>query len=66
VAGPGGQGGHAPGTVYIGVAIGDVATAFRLELGGDRQSVRSQTVARSLEQLSAVLVSTGGLTGEYF
>jgi nicotinamide-nucleotide amidase len=66
VAGPGGQSGHAPGTVYIGVAIGDVATAFRLELGGDRQSVRSQTVARSLEQLSAVLFSTGGLTGEYF
>jgi nicotinamide-nucleotide amidase len=66
VAGPSGQGGHAPGTVYIGVAIGDASIAFRLELEGDRQSVRSQTVARALEQLSAVLVSTGGSTGKSF
>jgi nicotinamide-nucleotide amidase len=60
VAGPGGQGGQPAGTVYIGVSIGDASTAFRLELGGDRQSVRSQTVDRSLKQLSAVLDSTGG------
>jgi nicotinamide-nucleotide amidase len=66
VAGPGSQGGTAPGTVYIGVAIGDSSTALRLELGGDRQSVRRQTVDRSLERQSAVLDSTGGLAPESF
>lgn len=53
VAGPGGQDGHAAGTVYLGLALGEDVSSLRLELGGDRQAIRNQTVSESLRQLMA-------------
>jgi nicotinamide-nucleotide amidase len=57
VAGPGPQDGHPAGTVYIGLAIGDAVSSLRLELGGDRGAIRTQTVSESLERLRTALAS---------
>lgn len=51
VAGPSSQDGHPAGTVYLGLAIGEHVSSLRLELGGDRQAIRNQTVSESLRQL---------------
>jgi nicotinamide-nucleotide amidase len=55
VAGPDGQDGHAPGEVWIGVALGDEATAVGLALGGDRAAIRRETVSESLSRLRDLL-----------
>jgi nicotinamide-nucleotide amidase len=55
VAGPGAQGGHSAGTVYLGFAIGDDVSSLRLELGGDRAAIRDETVSESLSRLRIVL-----------
>jgi nicotinamide-nucleotide amidase len=55
VAGPGPQGGHSAGTVYLGFAIGDDVSSLRLELGGDRAAIRDETVSESLLRLRTAL-----------
>jgi nicotinamide-nucleotide amidase len=55
VAGPGPQGGHSAGTVYLGFAIGDDVSSLRLELGGDRAAIRDETVSESLLRLRIAL-----------
>lgn len=44
VAGPDPQDGHPPGEVWIAIATTAGAHAVRLELGGDRASIRRETV----------------------
>ena len=51
VAGPAEQEGHPPGTVWIGVAVGDDVEATRLRLPGDRDRVRSFTVISLMDRL---------------
>ncbi|NYD66467.1 CinA family protein [Agromyces atrinae] len=48
VAGPDPQDGHAPGTVFVGIASARGIRSVRLELGGDRDSIRRATVAAAL------------------
>jgi nicotinamide-nucleotide amidase len=56
VAGPDPQDGIPPGTVYLGLAGPDgAATARRLDLTGDRPSIRRATVAAALDLLAAAL-----------
>jgi len=49
VAGPDPQDGHPPGEVWIAVASDAGIRSLRLELGGDRDAVRRETVAAVLE-----------------
>jgi nicotinamide-nucleotide amidase len=51
VAGPAEQEGKPPGTVWIGVAIGDEVDAVKLQLPGDRTRVRQMTVISLLDRL---------------
>ena len=44
VAGPDPQDGHQPGEVWIAVATSTEVRSMRLELGGDRASIRRETV----------------------
>ena len=55
VAGPGAQDGHEAGTVYIGIAIGEVVSSLRLQLSGDRLAIREGTVSELLVQLESRL-----------
>jgi len=48
VAGPGPQDEHPPGTVFVGLSRGDVVSAHRLELSGDRDEVRAGSVQAAL------------------
>jgi nicotinamide-nucleotide amidase len=48
VAGPDPQNGHPPGEVWIAVASAAGARSVRLELGGDRDAVRRETVVAVL------------------
>ena len=56
VAGPDPQDGHPPGEVWIAVATSAEVRSVRLELGGDRASIRRETVDAVLE-LALVVVS---------
>lgn len=49
VAGPDPQDGHPPGEVWIAVATATGIRSVRLELGGDRESIRRETVESVLE-----------------
>lgn len=49
VAGPDGQDGTAPGTVFIGVAVGDEVEAMGLEFSGGRDAIREATVRAALD-----------------
>ncbi len=49
VAGPDSQDGHLPGDVWIAVATTAEVRSVRLELGGDRASIRRETVAAVIE-----------------
>jgi nicotinamide-nucleotide amidase len=49
VAGPDPQDGHPPGEVWIAVATADGVRSVHLELGGDRDAVRRETVVAVLE-----------------
>jgi nicotinamide-nucleotide amidase len=51
VAGPDPQGGHPPGTAFIGIATSDGARAMGVTLTGDRQAIRDGVVYQSLVQL---------------
>jgi nicotinamide-nucleotide amidase len=55
VAGPDPQDGHPPGEVWLGFAIGREVTAVGLALGGDRATIRGDTVSGSLSRLRALL-----------
>ena len=55
VAGPDGQSGHPPGTVWVGVAIGDRLIARGAVLRGDRAEVRAATVALAVQALLELL-----------
>jgi nicotinamide-nucleotide amidase len=48
VAGPDPQDGHPPGEVWSAVATADGVRSVRLELGGDRDAVRRETVVAVL------------------
>jgi nicotinamide-nucleotide amidase len=48
VAGPDPQDGHPPGEVWIAVASSTGVRSLRLELGGDRDAVRRETVVAVL------------------
>jgi nicotinamide-nucleotide amidase len=54
-AGPDPQDGHQPGEVWLGFAIGDAVTAVGLALGGDRETIRRDTVSESLSRVRALL-----------
>jgi nicotinamide-nucleotide amidase len=51
VAGPDPQGGHAPGTAFIGISTRDGEFSVRVTLMGDRQQIRDGVVYESLVQL---------------
>lgn len=55
VAGPQAQDGHSPGTVFLGLALGDDVSSLRLDLVGDRQTIRNRVVFESLLRLKEAL-----------
>ncbi|MDH6236613.1 CinA family protein [Cryobacterium sp. CG_9.6] len=55
VAGPGPQGGHAEGTVFIGLSKGTGSWALPLHLTGSRDEIRAETVARAVEAVRDLL-----------
>ena len=55
VAGPDGQGGRSPGTVFVGVSVGDRTRVVELALSGTRSEIRRQTVLRAIEELASEL-----------
>ncbi|MHB1173285.1 MAG: CinA family protein [Lacisediminihabitans sp.] len=57
VAGPESQGGHPPGTVYLGIAVGAEVRAVAFQLAGDRQAIREAVVSESLVQLRNQIMS---------
>lgn len=55
VAGPDGQDGHAPGTVYIGIAFAGAVHASTLALTGTRAQIRAKTVHHAIQEIEAAL-----------
>ena len=55
VAGPDPQDGHEPGEVWLGFAVGEEVSAVGLALGGDRGTIRRDTVSESLSRLRLLL-----------
>jgi nicotinamide-nucleotide amidase len=55
VAGPDEQDGHTPGTVFVGLDLGDGATNIALRLPGDRQRIRSYAAISALDALRRAL-----------
>ncbi|WP_345761398.1 CinA family protein [Diaminobutyricibacter sp. McL0608] len=55
VAGPDGQGGRTPGTVFVGVSFGEGTRVVELALSGGRSEIRRATVVRAIEELAAEL-----------
>jgi nicotinamide-nucleotide amidase len=51
VAGPTEQEGHPPGTVWLGLAIGDEVDAIQVRLPGDRDRIRQMTVISLMDRL---------------
>lgn len=51
VAGPDSQGGHAPGTVFLGIAGPDGVNVVPLKLAGDRWAIRSGAVVAAITEL---------------
>ena len=58
VAGPDPQGGHEPGTVFVGLAVPGDVRVVELSLRGDRQAIRTATVSESLVALDRWLAET--------
>ncbi len=52
VAGPTPQSGHEPGTVFLGIAIGDTVEAVELHLDGTRDQIRARTVGEAVRALA--------------
>ncbi|MDQ0895708.1 CinA family protein [Agromyces ramosus] len=59
VAGPDPQDGRSPGTVFVGVAMGDHVEVTALELTGDRAAIRSATVHAAIGAVRARLAHDG-------
>jgi nicotinamide-nucleotide amidase len=59
VAGPDPQDGQPVGTVYVGIAVGELVSVLSLHLEGSREAIRRAVVSESLERLEAVLGSVG-------
>lgn len=57
VAGPAEQEGHPPGTVWLGIAVGDTVEAHFLKLPGDRERVRQFTVISLMDRLRRQLLA---------
>ena len=55
VAGPDPQDGASPGTVFLGVAMGDDVEAIALDLHGDRAEIRAASVHAAIEAVLARL-----------
>ncbi|WP_439694274.1 CinA family protein [Curtobacterium sp. SP.BCo] len=55
VAGPDQQDGKAVGTVFVGIASADGATAYELHLDGDREAIRRGTVSELLARMSSTI-----------
>jgi len=51
VAGPEEQDGQKPGTIFVGIAMGDDSEAFELHLPGDRERVRQYATISALDVL---------------
>ncbi len=51
VAGPAEQDGEKPGTIFVGLALGDGAESVRLQLPGDRERVRQFATISALDLL---------------
>ena len=62
VAGPDEQDGHRPGTVFVGVALGDEVTHDALRLPGDRPRIRSYSAISALDVLRRALDRSDGST----
>lgn len=59
VAGPDSQGGHGPGTVYVGLSHGTVSRVLALHLFGDRDAIRAETVRRAVDAVRELIAPTG-------
>ena len=57
VAGPAEQEGHPPGTVWLGVAVGDEVSATLIKLPGDRERVRQLSVISLMDRLRRRLIA---------
>jgi nicotinamide-nucleotide amidase len=55
VAGPGSDGGHPAGTVFIGLSKGTGSWAVPLHLNGDRAEIRAETVRRAIDAVRALI-----------
>jgi len=51
VAGPDGQGGQQPGTVFVGVSTIQGTDVVRLSLSGSREEIRAESVRQAVEQV---------------
>jgi len=60
VAGPDPQEGHEPGTVFIGLALGDEPEAVELRLPGGRDTIRGLGVISALDLLRRRMLGAGG------
>jgi len=57
VAGPTEQDGEPPGTVWVGLAVGDDVSAIRMQLPGDRDRVRQMAVISAMDRLRRKLLA---------
>jgi nicotinamide-nucleotide amidase len=55
VAGPDAQGGRPPGTVFVGLSLGDRTRVIELALTGTRAEIRRQVVQRAIAELVSEL-----------
>ncbi|TFD63517.1 nicotinamide-nucleotide amidohydrolase family protein [Cryobacterium ruanii] len=55
VAGPGQDGGHPAGTVFIGLSKGTGSWAVPLQLHGDRTEIRAETVRQAIDAVRALI-----------
>jgi nicotinamide-nucleotide amidase len=55
VAGPDPQDGQPVGTVFVGIALGDLVTVLDLRLEGSREAIRRAVVSESLVRLKGML-----------
>lgn len=63
VAGPDRQEGKPAGTVFVGVAGPDTASALALELVGKRHEIRERTCQEAMSALHAILTGNNGGLG---
>ena len=64
VAGPDSLGEHPPGTVFLGLSMGGLTRARRLDFSGSRQQIRDHTVAAALQWISEALERGLDVEGE--